>query len=27
LKKICTKWLLFCWRRSRPWFRSHQERM
>jgi len=18
---------LFCWRRSRPWFRRHQERM
>jgi len=21
------KSLLFCWRRPRPWFRRHQERM
>jgi len=23
LKKISIKPLLFCWRRSRPWFRRH----
>jgi len=26
LKKISNHFL-FCWRRPRPWFRKHQERM
>jgi len=26
LKKI-SNCFLFCWRRPRPWFRRHQERM
>jgi len=26
LKKISNHFL-FCWRRPRPWFRRHQERM
>jgi len=25
--KKSNKSLLFCWRRPRPWFRRHQERM
>jgi len=27
LKKYQTNHFLFCWRRPRPWFRRHQERM
>jgi len=27
LKKYHTNHFLFCWRRPRPWFRRHQERM
>jgi len=27
LKKYQTNPFLFCWRRPRPWFRRHQERM
>jgi len=27
LKKHQTNHFLFCWRRPRPWFRRHQERM
>jgi len=27
LKKYKLNNFLFCWRRPRPWFRRHQERM
>jgi len=27
LKKNQSNHFLFCWRRPRPWFRRHQERM
>jgi len=27
LKKNQSNNFLFCWRRPRPWFRRHQERM
>jgi len=27
LKKYQSNHFLFCWRRPRPWFRRHQERM
>jgi len=27
LKKYQSSHFLFCWRRPRPWFRRHQERM
>jgi len=26
-KKYQSNHFLFCWRRPRPWFRRHQERM
>jgi len=27
LKKYQSNHFLYCWRRPRPWFRRHQERM
>jgi len=27
LKRYQTNYFLLCWRRPRPWFRRHQERM
>jgi len=27
LKNFKSNHFLFCWRRPRPWFRRHQERM